>query len=108
MIFSGPNPPIVPVTFNNPGGSGLNPTATYSTDIGPDIVAKVSADPGWGHFEIYGLGRAFRSRANFSNHTILGGGWCRCSPADRSKASRFSSGLSDRQRHRPLRERGVT
>ena len=73
MIFSGPNPPIVPVTFNNPGGSGLNPTATYSTDIGPDIVAKVSADPGWGHFEIYGLGRAFRSRANFSNHTILGG-----------------------------------
>jgi len=74
VIFSGPNPPIVPVTFNNPGGSGLNPTATYSTDIGPDIVAKVSADPGWGHFEIYGLGRAFRSRANFSNHTILGGG----------------------------------
>ena len=74
VIFSGPNPPVAPVTFNNPGGSGLNPTATYSTDVGPDIVAKVSADPGWGHFEIYGLGRAFRSRANFSNHTILGGG----------------------------------
>jgi len=74
VIFSGPNPPVVPVTFNNPGGSGLNPTATYSTDVGPDIVAKVSADPGWGHFEIYGLGRAFRSRASFSNHTILGGG----------------------------------
>jgi len=37
-------------------------------------VVKATADPGWGHFEAYGLGRAFRSRANFSNHTILGGG----------------------------------
>ena len=58
------------MTFNNPGGMVLN----YSTDVGPDIVAKVTADPGWGHFEAYGVGRAFRSRANLSNHTILGGG----------------------------------
>ena len=74
VIFSGPNAPFVPVTFNNPGGSGLNPSTTYSTDVGPDIVAKVSADPGWGNFAAYGVGRLFRSRANFSNHTILGGG----------------------------------
>jgi len=33
-----------------------------------------SPDPGWGHFELYGLGRAFRSHANFSNRTIFGGG----------------------------------
>jgi hypothetical protein len=62
------------VTFNNPGGSGLNSTATYSTDVGPDIVVKATADPGWGHFEVYGLGRLFRSRADMSNHNILGGG----------------------------------
>ena len=74
VIFSGPNAPFGPTTFNNPGGSGLNPTTTYSTDVGPDVVVKATADPGWGHFEAYGLGRAFRSRANFSNHTILGGG----------------------------------
>jgi len=74
VIFSGPNSPLVPTTFNNTGGSGLNPTTTYSTDVGPDIVAKVTADPGWGHFELYGVGRAFRSRANMSNHTIIGGG----------------------------------
>ena len=74
MVFSGPNAPTVPVTFSNPGGSGLNAGATYSTDFAPDVVAKVSADPGWGHFEAYGVGRGFRSRANFSNHTILGGG----------------------------------
>jgi len=74
VIFSGPNAPLVPTTFNNPGGSGLNSGATYSTDLGPDIVAKATVDPGWGHFELYGLGRAFRSRANFSNHMIFGGG----------------------------------
>jgi hypothetical protein len=74
VIFSGPNAPFVPTTFNNPGGQVLNATATYSTDVGPDLVGKVTADPGWGHFELYGLGRAFRSRANFANHTVFGGG----------------------------------
>jgi hypothetical protein len=74
VVFSGPNAPLVPTTFSNPGGMLLNPLVNYSTDVGPDVVAKVTADPGWGHFELYGVGRAFRSRANFSNHTILGGG----------------------------------
>jgi len=74
VVFSGPNAPLVPTTFNNPGGTGLNPTANYSTDVGPDLVAKLTVDPGWGHFELYGLGRVFRSRANFSNHVIYGGG----------------------------------
>jgi hypothetical protein len=74
VVFSGPNAPFVPTTFSNPGGMLLNPLVNYSTDVGPDVVAKVTADPGWGHFEAYGLGRAFRSRANFSNHTIFGGG----------------------------------
>jgi len=74
VIFNGPNAPLVPTTDTNPGGSGLNSTANYSTDVGPDLVAKMTVDPGWGHFELYGLGRAFRSRADFSNHTVFGGG----------------------------------
>ncbi len=73
-IFSGPTAPLVPTTFNNPGGSGLNPSTTYSTDLGPDVIGKMTVDPGWGHFEVYGVGRAFRSRADFENHTIIGGG----------------------------------
>src|SRR5437762_5315694 len=44
IIFSGPNAPLVPNTFNNPGGTGLNSTTTYSTDVGPDVVAKITAD----------------------------------------------------------------
>jgi hypothetical protein len=106
VVVSGPNAPLVPTTFSNPGGMLLNPLVNYSTDVGPDVVAKVTADPGWGHFEAYGLGRAFRSRANFSNHTIFGGGGrFGCDRAGRSKARRFSGGFSGRQRHRPLRDR---
>src|SRR5580693_8239457 len=74
VVFSGPNAPLAPTTFSNPGGMLLNPLVNYSTDIGPDVTAKFTVDPGWGHFELYGLGRAFRSRANFSNRTIFGGG----------------------------------
>ena len=74
VIFNGPNAPLVPTTDSNPGGRNLNSTAQYSTDVGPDLVAKMTVDPGWGHFELYGLGRAFRSRANFANHVVYGGG----------------------------------
>src|SRR5205085_2523045 len=74
VIFNGPNAPLVPTTDTNPGGQNLNSTANYSTDIGPDLLAKMTVDPGWGHFELYGLGRACRSRANCSNHAVFGGG----------------------------------
>jgi hypothetical protein len=48
--------------------------AQYSTDIAPDMVAKIVVEPGWGHYELYGIGRLFRSRAAFANRTIWGGG----------------------------------
>ncbi len=63
-------------TTTNPGVSGglLNPTANYSTDSEPDFVAKLAFDPGWGHYEVYGVGRNFRDRSGFSNHSTYGGG----------------------------------
>ena len=33
-----------------------------STTLAPDLLAKVVFEPGWGHFEIKGLGRFFRDR----------------------------------------------
>ena len=74
LIFNGPNAPLVPTTVSNPGGNLLNPLAQYSTDIAPDMVAKLAFEPGWGHYELYGIGRLFRSRAALANHTIWGGG----------------------------------
>lgn len=47
----------------NAGGSLLNSTANYSIDFAPDIIAKVAVDPGFGHYELYGLGRGFRDRS---------------------------------------------
>ena len=65
----------------NTGGSLLNATANYSTDIAPDVVAKLAYDPSFGHYEVYGLGRFFSDRvtstvANVSGHnnTVLAGG----------------------------------
>ena len=31
--------------------------ATYSYNLGPDIIGKVAVDPGWGHYEAFAIGR---------------------------------------------------
>ena len=63
--------------------AGTAPTATttctvtgtsFSTDIAPDVIAKVAADPGYGHYEVYGLGRFFRSEIATTANTTVGGG----------------------------------
>jgi hypothetical protein len=49
--------------IGNVGGSQLNATANYSTDIAPDLIAKIAFDPkGIGHFELKAIGRLFRDR----------------------------------------------
>ncbi|MET0499445.1 MAG: hypothetical protein ABW106_14380 [Steroidobacteraceae bacterium] len=73
-IFNGPNNPLVPTLTSVPGGFMLAPTTNYSTDVAPDVIAKIAWDPGFGHYELYGLSRAFRDRAAQENHTIYGGG----------------------------------
>src|SRR5262249_28419933 len=46
------------VNFNNPGGSFLT-GATIATDTAPDVIEKLAFDPGWGHYEVFGLQRFF-------------------------------------------------
>jgi hypothetical protein len=41
-------------------GGGGN-TQTYSLDPIPDVIAKVAWEPGWGHYELYGIAREFRT-----------------------------------------------
>ena len=74
IIFKGPNNTLVPSVSSEPGGALFAPTVNYSTDIYPDLIAKVAWDPGYGHYEFYGLGRAFRARAGDDNKTTYGGG----------------------------------
>ncbi len=44
------------------GGGLYNPTANYSFNRAPDLVAKAVFEPGFGHYEVFGLGRFFRDR----------------------------------------------
>ncbi|MDE1154475.1 MAG: hypothetical protein PW735_01965 [Acidobacteriaceae bacterium] len=71
--------------FGAPGAfQGLNnQTFNYTDQLAPDILVKASFDPGWGHYEIAGIGRFFRDRYYPSavsgegarNDTKFGGGF---------------------------------
>jgi len=44
------------------GGGLYNSTANYSFNPAPDFVVKAAFEPGWGHYEIFGVVRQFRDR----------------------------------------------
>jgi TolA-binding protein len=46
------------------GGGLLNfvDTTGYSFNKSPDIIVKAAADPGWGHYEVFGIFSTFRNR----------------------------------------------
>ncbi len=62
------------------GGGLYNPTATYSANLAPDVIAKIAYEPSWGHFELFTIGRFFRDRVYPGvgrtpyNDTTFGGG----------------------------------
>jgi hypothetical protein len=64
--------------FGQCGGSNVNTIQSYSDNMAPDVIAKVAADPGWGHYEIYGLLRFLGGRVSFpgagKNYTTTGEG----------------------------------
>jgi len=43
-------------------GGLYNPSATYSFNSSPDFVFKAAAEPGFGHYEVFGVVRRFRDR----------------------------------------------
>jgi hypothetical protein len=43
-------------------GGLYNPTANYSFNPSPDFIGKLAFEPGWGHFEVFGLFTDFRDR----------------------------------------------
>jgi hypothetical protein len=65
-------------TAGNSGGL-YNPGNNYSYNLTPDFVAKLAIEPGWGHWEVFGVGRSFRDRIYPTvgtpfNDTVWGGG----------------------------------
>ncbi|HEY4045048.1 MAG TPA: hypothetical protein VGM32_24830 [Rhodopila sp.] len=64
--------------FTECGGSNVNSIQAYSDNYAPDIIAKLAADPGWGHYEVYGLLRFLGGRVSFpgrgTNYNTTGEG----------------------------------
>lgn len=52
-------------TSNNSSGSPVttcSPAASYSFNPSPDIIAKLAFEPGFGHYEVFGVYSRFRDR----------------------------------------------
>jgi hypothetical protein len=50
------------VNWSNPGNSFLGSGAfnnNFNADVAPDIIGKAAFDPGWGHYEVFGIARFF-------------------------------------------------
>jgi hypothetical protein len=59
---------------SNLGGNLFDSSTAYSIDAAPDIIVKAAWEPGFGHYEIYGIGSFERDRVAFNNRTNVAGG----------------------------------
>ena len=57
------------------GGGLYNPTANYSFNPAPDVIAKIAFEPGFGHYEVFGVYSRFRDRV-FPCGEVLSGNTC--------------------------------
>ncbi len=62
--------------YNGGGSSTGTALANYSFNYTPDFILKLAAEPGWGHWELFGIGRSFRDRIYPSATNILSQGVC--------------------------------
>lgn len=76
------------------GSSGglYNPTSNYSFNAAPDFVFKAVAEPGWGHYELYGVLRVFRDRI-YPCTTISAFDVCEGSVTNASNVSKAGGGV---------------
>lgn len=60
---SGQNPPSN-LMYSAAGTTGglYNNGNNYTYNLTPDFIVKLAAEPGWGHWELFGIGRTFRDR----------------------------------------------
>lgn len=53
---------ITTCTTNSLGVTTCTPAANYSFNPSPDIIAKLAFEPGFGHYEVFGIYSRFRDR----------------------------------------------
>jgi hypothetical protein len=80
MLIGGSSLPTNELAGSSGTGGGLyDNQATYSFNLAPEMVAKMAFQPGWGHWEVFGVGRFFHDRiyptgASPYNDSTIGGG----------------------------------
>ena len=62
LNIGGHNLPTILYQQTGNAGGLYNPTANYSYNYAPDLLAKAAYETPWGHFEVFGIGRFFRDR----------------------------------------------
>jgi hypothetical protein len=72
LNIGGHNLPTITYQEAGTGGGLYNSTANYSFNFAPDLVAKIAYEPGFGHYELFGVGRFFRDRV-FPNGQLPSG-----------------------------------
>jgi hypothetical protein len=60
------------VNFSNVGAGGFLNGVNVTTDQAPDIIVKAAWDPGWGHYELFGIQRFFTDNTFCSSATPTG------------------------------------
>ncbi len=60
--------------FGSTGTNGglYNTTANYSFNYTPDFILKAALEPGWGHWELFGIERNFRDRVYPTSGSSVG------------------------------------
>ena len=58
-VLTGIGTPPGFINGSNAGGAEFDKTNNFTSDVAPDIIAKAAFDPGYGHYEIFGVTRFF-------------------------------------------------
>ena len=64
--------PILVSTLGTSGGLYNAFNGSYSFNYAPDFIVKAALEPGWGHWELFGIDRTFRDRIYPSVTTSVG------------------------------------
>jgi len=65
------------VNFQNAGNSALGSSVyvnNFAADVAPDIIGKAAFDPGWGHYEVFGIARFFNDNTFGCQVSLVSGG----------------------------------
>ncbi|MGA2223965.1 MAG: hypothetical protein ABSH41_05935 [Syntrophobacteraceae bacterium] len=67
-VLTGIGTPPGFINGSNAGGSEFDKTNNFTSDVAPDIIVKAALDPGYGHYEIFGVSRFFHDYVLAAGH----------------------------------------